>query len=174
MPPASVHGTYDERGELGAARRGIALHRGGDAANELARVPGSDAHGRGIRTSGASRASTRRVLKHGVDITAAPVPVHPAAHYAMGGVRTDVDGRNDTASGSSPRARLPAPACMAQTGWRAIRCWKAWCLAPAPDGPCGRSTEPRHAGRCRTARAAPEHIRRRSSRDCVGILRDRA
>ena len=32
-------------------------------------------------------------LQHGVDITAAPVPVHPAAHYAMGGVRTDVDGR---------------------------------------------------------------------------------
>ena len=32
-------------------------------------------------------------LKHGVDITAGPVPVHPAAHYAMGGVRTDIDGR---------------------------------------------------------------------------------
>ena len=32
-------------------------------------------------------------LKHGVDITAAPVPVHPAAHYAMGGVRTDIYGR---------------------------------------------------------------------------------
>ena len=32
-------------------------------------------------------------LNHGVDITAGPVPVHPAAHYAMGGVRTDTDGR---------------------------------------------------------------------------------
>jgi L-aspartate oxidase len=32
-------------------------------------------------------------LRHGVDITAAPVPVHPAAHYAMGGVATDLDGR---------------------------------------------------------------------------------
>ena len=31
-------------------------------------------------------------LMHGVDITAAPVPVHPAAHYAMGGVRTDLHG----------------------------------------------------------------------------------
>lgn len=29
-------------------------------------------------------------LRHGVDITAAPVPVHPAAHYAMGGVATDL------------------------------------------------------------------------------------
>jgi L-aspartate oxidase len=32
-------------------------------------------------------------LVHGVDITAGPVPVHPAAHYAMGGVVTDLDGR---------------------------------------------------------------------------------
>jgi L-aspartate oxidase len=32
-------------------------------------------------------------LQHGVDITAGPVPVHPAAHYAMGGVRTDTEGR---------------------------------------------------------------------------------
>jgi L-aspartate oxidase len=32
-------------------------------------------------------------LVHGVDITAGPVPVHPAAHYAMGGVATDLDAR---------------------------------------------------------------------------------
>ena len=32
-------------------------------------------------------------LRYGVDITAEPAPVHPAAHYAMGGVRTDLDGR---------------------------------------------------------------------------------
>ena len=31
-------------------------------------------------------------FRHGVDITAAPVPVLPAAHYAMGGVRTDLHG----------------------------------------------------------------------------------
>lgn len=34
-------------------------------------------------------------LAYGVDITAAPVPVHPAAHYAMGGVWTDLNGRTD-------------------------------------------------------------------------------
>ena len=32
-------------------------------------------------------------LKYNVDIAAEPIPVRPAAHYAMGGVRTDLDGR---------------------------------------------------------------------------------
>jgi L-aspartate oxidase len=31
--------------------------------------------------------------QYGIDITAGPVPVSPAAHYAMGGVRTDLWGR---------------------------------------------------------------------------------
>jgi L-aspartate oxidase len=32
-------------------------------------------------------------LQYGVDISTQPAPVHPAAHYAMGGVRSDRDGR---------------------------------------------------------------------------------
>ena len=32
-------------------------------------------------------------LQYGVDLATQPAPVHPAAHYAMGGVRTDLDGR---------------------------------------------------------------------------------
>ncbi|MGH9558470.1 MAG: L-aspartate oxidase [Bryobacteraceae bacterium] len=32
-------------------------------------------------------------LKYSVDITGQPVPVHPAAHYSMGGIRTDLDAR---------------------------------------------------------------------------------
>jgi L-aspartate oxidase len=32
-------------------------------------------------------------LRYGVDVSTAPAPVAPAAHYAMGGVRTDLDGR---------------------------------------------------------------------------------
>ncbi len=32
-------------------------------------------------------------LKYGVDISKDPAPVRPAAHYAMGGVRTDLEGR---------------------------------------------------------------------------------
>jgi L-aspartate oxidase len=33
-------------------------------------------------------------LAYGVDIATRPAPVHPAAHYAMGGVRTDLDARS--------------------------------------------------------------------------------
>jgi L-aspartate oxidase len=32
-------------------------------------------------------------LRYGVDISRQPAPVHPAAHYAMGGVWTDLEGR---------------------------------------------------------------------------------
>jgi L-aspartate oxidase len=32
-------------------------------------------------------------LKHGIDLGTQPAPVHPAAHYAMGGVRTGLEGR---------------------------------------------------------------------------------
>ncbi|HLL70177.1 MAG TPA: L-aspartate oxidase [Pyrinomonadaceae bacterium] len=35
--------------------------------------------------------------RHGLDITREPVPVSPAAHYIMGGVRTDLDGRTSVA-----------------------------------------------------------------------------
>lgn len=33
-------------------------------------------------------------LAYGIDIAAIPAPVHPAAHYAMGGVLSDLDGRS--------------------------------------------------------------------------------
>ena len=36
---------------------------------------------------------TRRCLERGFDLTAGPVPVVPAAHYACGGVAVDRDGR---------------------------------------------------------------------------------
>ena len=34
-------------------------------------------------------------LQYGLDLTTHPAPVQPAAHYAMGGVRTDLDGRTN-------------------------------------------------------------------------------
>lgn len=33
-------------------------------------------------------------LQYGIDLGRQPAPVHPAAHYAMGGVRTDLEGRS--------------------------------------------------------------------------------
>ncbi|MFN2386514.1 MAG: L-aspartate oxidase [Thermoanaerobaculia bacterium] len=40
---------------------------------------------------------TRRCLERGFDLTAGPVPVVPAAHYACGGVAVDLDGRTTLA-----------------------------------------------------------------------------
>jgi L-aspartate oxidase len=48
-------------------------------------------------------------LAYGVDIGREPAPVRPAAHYAMGGVRTDLDGRTSV-------ARLFAAGEVASTG----------------------------------------------------------
>ncbi len=36
---------------------------------------------------------TAAVAEHGFDLTSEPVPIAPAAHYFLGGVQTDVDGR---------------------------------------------------------------------------------
>jgi L-aspartate oxidase len=47
--------------------------------------------------------------KYGLDLTKQPAPVHPAAHYAMGGVRTDLDGRTSV-------PRLYAAGEVASTG----------------------------------------------------------
>src|SRR5262249_5385943 len=49
-------------------------------------------------------------LTYNVDITAELIPIRPAAHYAMGGVRTDLDGRTSLpglyAAGEPPGTRL--------------------------------------------------------------------
>ncbi len=34
-------------------------------------------------------------LQYGLDLAESPAPVHPAAHYAMGGIRTDLEGRTN-------------------------------------------------------------------------------
>jgi L-aspartate oxidase len=39
----------------------------------------------------------RTCAAHGIDITSQPVPIAPAAHYMIGGVRTDVDGATSVA-----------------------------------------------------------------------------
>jgi L-aspartate oxidase len=74
--------------------------------------------------------------RYGVDIATQPAPVAPAAHYAMGGVRTDLDGPVSRAC-LAP-AKRPARGSTEPIAWPAIRCWKAWSSARAPAVPCAR------------------------------------
>lgn len=55
----------------------------------------------GIERDGGAGSLARRfpgidsvIRAHGLDWASAPVPIMPAAHFAMGGVRTDLDGRS--------------------------------------------------------------------------------
>ena len=67
-------------------------------------------------------------LRYGVDLEREPAPVHPAAHYAMGGVRTDLNGRTTRAaavrgggSGVHGRARRQPPGQQFAAGRRGVR-----------------------------------------------------
>ncbi|HEX4755390.1 MAG TPA: L-aspartate oxidase [Candidatus Dormibacteraeota bacterium] len=51
--------------------------------------------GAAVRTRFPTITATCRA--HGIDITTAPIPIAPAAHYMIGGVRTDVDGATSLA-----------------------------------------------------------------------------
>jgi succinate dehydrogenase/fumarate reductase flavoprotein subunit len=68
---------------------------------------------------------------YGLNIAEDLLPVSPASHYCMGGVRTDLHGRT-TVADFTRRAKSPAPAFTAQTGWLQIRCLKAWFSARKP------------------------------------------
>ncbi|MBV8195821.1 MAG: L-aspartate oxidase [Candidatus Dormibacteraeota bacterium] len=39
----------------------------------------------------------RACLEYGIDITTDPIPIAPAAHYTIGGIRTDIDGASSVA-----------------------------------------------------------------------------
>jgi L-aspartate oxidase len=51
-------------------------------------------------------------MQHNIDITEDMIPVRPAAHFSVGGVRTDLDGKT-TVEDSMPRAR-PATGAWSQ------------------------------------------------------------
>ena len=57
----------------------------------------------------------------GIDPATQPIPVRPAAHYHMGGVRSILPDA-PRSKGFGPAARRPARACTAPTGSPAIRC----------------------------------------------------
>jgi L-aspartate oxidase len=83
---------YDPAGELAPrdrVARAIARERertGGDVYLSLRHVPAAFVHARFPAISAACRAA-------GLDLARDPIPVGPAAHYFMGGIETDLDGR---------------------------------------------------------------------------------
>ena len=56
----------------------------------------------------------------GIDPITQMIPVRPAQHYTMGGVRTDHTGRARRSRACFPPARRPAGTCTGSTGWAAI------------------------------------------------------
>ena len=75
------------------------------------------------------------LAQHGLDLARDLIPVRPAAHYLMGGIRTDLNGRTSL-PGSMPPAKLPAPASTAPTAWPRILCSRASSSARARRRPC--------------------------------------
>jgi L-aspartate oxidase len=83
-------------------------------------------------------------LRYGVDISSEPVPVRPAAHYGMGGVRTDLDGRTSVprlfaagevaCTGVHGANRLASNSLLEGVvfGARAGRTMQEWTSAPRP------------------------------------------
>jgi L-aspartate oxidase len=67
--------------------------------------------------------------RHGLDPSRELVPIAPAAHYHMGGVLVDENGKSEL-RGLWPAAKSRRPACTARTAWPATRCWKACRVRP--------------------------------------------
>ncbi|MBK9168834.1 MAG: L-aspartate oxidase [Bryobacterales bacterium] len=115
-------------------------------------------------------------LRYGVDIAAQPAPVHPAAHYAMGGVQTDLDGRTTlprlyaagevACTGVHGANRLASNSLLEALvyGARAGAAMREWLAVAPPQG----GTPPAIEIPCVT-----ELSLRRLARESLGIVRDR-
>ena len=90
----------------------------------------------------------------GIDPAVQPIPVRPAAHYHMGGVKVDAHGATSV-PGCMPAARSPRQASTAPTGSPAIPCWKGSpTRASSPTG-----STPRRRGRSCPRRSPPARSR---------------
>jgi L-aspartate oxidase len=107
-------------------------------------------------------------LRHGLDLTKDLAPIYPAAHYAMGGVRTDLEGRTSlprlyaagevAATGVHGANRLASNSLLEGIvfGARAGHAMKQWSGASTPTGePPGATAFP-ETGEAELRRLATE------------------
>ena len=133
----------------GAARHGLALHLSGNQGRaghrrQGLRLPRSDppAATKCIDAKLPDITDFARTYL-GVEPKTEPVPIQPTAHYAMGGIPTDIDGRGDSRRTGHADARLlrgrrgaPASRSTAPTGSAPTR-WSIWSSsAAAPASTC--------------------------------------
>ncbi len=170
----TLHGAIPPARGAGAARRGGAGDRRRDEAHRSRGTSGSTSRTAGRVPRALSHGSTRPACATVSTSTGDPAPVHPAAHYAMGGVWSDLDGRT-TSRGCTPPARSRAPACTGRTGWRATRCSKAGIRRSGGESDAGGAGPSLTAAapKGRHGRAAPRAVAvEQIAWDYCGIVRD--
>ena len=114
-------------------------------------------------------------LTYGVNISERPAPVRPAAHYAMGGIRTDLEGRTNlpglyaageaACTGVHGANRLASNSLLEGVVFGA-RAGKAMCAVTESPG------QPVLTATATIPQTTEETVRAIASADC-GILRDR-